>query len=76
MVRHGLQHHLNALHVMTRLVRLGLPRPRALGLARWWEGMVHPLLYPTLRPLIPVCVAAPVRPAVRARHVEPARPCA
>jgi hypothetical protein len=68
MVRHGLQHQLNALHVMTRLMRLGLPRPRALGLARWWEGMVHPLLYPTLRPLIPVCVAAPVRPAVRPRR--------
>jgi hypothetical protein len=50
------------------LVRLGLPRARALGLARWWEGMVHPLLYPTLRPLIPVCVAAPVRPAVRPRR--------
>jgi len=59
MVLHGLQHHLNALHVMTRLVRLGLPRPRALALVRWWERLVHPLLYTALRPLIPVCV--PVR---------------
>jgi hypothetical protein len=68
MVRHGLQHHLNALHVMTRLVRLGLPRPRALALAGWWERAVHPLLYPALHPPIPVCVAAPVRVAVRPRH--------
>jgi hypothetical protein len=68
MVRHGLQHHLNALHVMTRLVHLGLSRPRALALARGWEWVVHPLLYPTLHPLIPVCVPAPVRPAVRPRR--------
>jgi hypothetical protein len=61
MVRHGLQHHLNALHVMARLVRLGLPRPRALGLARRWERVIHPVLYPGRRPLIPVCVTAPVR---------------
>ena len=27
MVLHGLQHHLNALHVMARLVRVGLPGP-------------------------------------------------
>jgi hypothetical protein len=61
MVLHGLQHHLNALHVMARLVRVGLPRPRALALARWWEWVVHPLLYPALRPLIPVRVASPIR---------------
>ncbi len=65
MVRYGLQHHLNALHVMARLVRLGLPRSRALALARWWERVVHPLLYPVLRPLIPVGVASLVRLAVR-----------
>jgi len=68
MVRHGLQHHLNALHVMARLVRLGLPRPRAHTLARWWERVVHPLLYTALRPLIPMRVASPVRLAVRPRH--------
>jgi hypothetical protein len=68
MVLHGFQHHLNALHVMARLVRLGLPRPRALALARWWERVVHPLLYPALRPLIPVCIASPVRLAVRPRR--------
>jgi hypothetical protein len=61
MVRHGLQHHLNALHVMARLRRLGLSRPRAIALARGWEWVVHPLLYPTLHPPIPVCVPAPVR---------------
>ncbi len=68
MVLHGLQHHLNALHVMARLVRLGLPRPRALALAGWWERAVHPLLYPALRPPIPVCVTSPVRPALRPRR--------
>ncbi len=60
MVLHGLQHQLNALHVMARFVRLGFPRPRALALARWWERMVHPWLYPVLNPLIPVCVAIPL----------------
>ena len=68
MILHGLQHHLNALHVMARLVRVGLPRPRALALARWWEQVVHPLLYPALRPLIPVRVASRVRLAVRPRR--------
>lgn len=65
MARHGFQHHLNALHVMARLVRVGIPRLRALALARWWERAVHPLLYPALRPPNPVCVASPVRLAVR-----------
>jgi len=59
MVLRGLQHHLNALHVMARFVRLGLPQPRALALAHWWERLIHPLLYPTLRQLIPVRVASP-----------------
>jgi len=68
MFRHGLQHHLNALHVMARLVRFGLPRPRAHALARWWERVVHPLLYSARHPLIPVCVASPVRLAVRPRR--------
>jgi hypothetical protein len=52
----------------TRLVRLGLPRPRARALAGWWERAVHPPLYPALHPPIPVCVAAPVRVAVRPRR--------
>jgi hypothetical protein len=68
MILHGLQHHLNALHVMARLVRVGIPRPRALALARWWGRVVHPLLYPALRPLIPVRVTSPVRPAGRPRR--------
>jgi hypothetical protein len=46
MLLHSLQHHLNALHIMARLVRLGLPRLQALTLARWWERGVHPMLYP------------------------------
>ena len=60
MVRHGLQHQLNALHVMARLVRLGFPRLRALALARRWERVVHPWLYPVLNPLLLVCVAIPL----------------
>ena len=34
-MRQGLEHHLNALHIMTRLTRLGVSRPRALMVARW-----------------------------------------
>jgi hypothetical protein len=67
MVLYGFQHHLNALHVMTRLVRIGFPRRRALALARWWEPVVHPWLYPAFRPLIPVAVAPPVRLRARPR---------
>ena len=40
-----LQHHFNSLHVMTRLTRLGLSRPRARALARRWEALAHPWLY-------------------------------
>jgi len=68
MFRHGLQHHLNALHVMARLVRFGLPRPRAHTLARWWERAVHPLLYSARHPLIPVCVAPPRAAGGPPRH--------
>lgn len=65
---HDLQHHLNALHVWVRLTRIGLPRPTALTIARWWEQMIHPFLYPAMRPLIPVRVPAPVRLSLRSRH--------
>ena len=44
-MRHHLQHHRNALHVMVALVRFGCPRRRALSLARWWEALAHPWLY-------------------------------
>jgi len=44
-MRSRVQHYLNALHVMSWLVRLGLPRPSARMLARHWEHLVHPLLY-------------------------------
>lgn len=40
-----LQHHLNSLHIMARLTRLGVSRPRALGFARRWEALAHPWLY-------------------------------
>jgi hypothetical protein len=40
-----LQHHLNSLHIMTRLTRLGVPRGRALAWARRWETLAHPWLY-------------------------------
>ncbi len=40
-----LQHHLDGLHSMARLIRMGLPRPRALALARRWEALAHPWLY-------------------------------
>lgn len=68
MFRHGLQHHLNALHVMARLVRLGLPRPRAHALAGWWERVVHPLLYSARRPLLPVHVISLAPLTVRPRR--------
>ena len=40
-----LQHHLNSLHIMARLTRMGVPRRRALGWARRWESLAHPWLY-------------------------------
>ena len=45
MTRHIIQHHLNSLHLLARLVRLGM-RPRtALAVARRWERLTHPWLY-------------------------------
>lgn len=44
-MRQALQHHLNALHVLALLTRLGLSRSRALVLARWWESLAHRWLY-------------------------------
>ncbi len=44
-MRLWLQHHLNALHIMGRLIRLGCTRPRARTAARRWEAIVHPWLY-------------------------------
>jgi hypothetical protein len=58
MLRHALQHHLNALHILGRLVGLGCPRAAALSIARQWERLVHPLLYPSMRRLEPVRVQA------------------
>jgi hypothetical protein len=46
-----LTHHLNALHIMVRLTRLGVSRPHALIVARWWESFVHSWLYGR-RPII------------------------
>ncbi len=44
-MRPWLQHHLNALHLMALVIRLGCPVPRARTLARWWERLTHPWLY-------------------------------
>jgi glycosylphosphatidylinositol transamidase (GPIT) subunit GPI8 len=41
-----LRHHLNALHVMAFLVRLGISRRQALVLAGRWERLSHRWLYP------------------------------
>lgn len=40
-----LQHHLNGLHVMALLVRLGVPRQRARALAGRWERLSRRWLY-------------------------------
>ncbi len=78
MFRHRLQHHLNALHVMARLVHLGLPRPRARALARWWERVIHPVVYraapphPRMRDLPRALVSVPdirTRASVRLREM-------
>jgi hypothetical protein len=37
-----LRYHLNSLRVLTFLARMGFPRPWAMPLARWWEGVRHP----------------------------------
>ncbi len=42
-----LQHHLNALHVLARLIDLGVPCACALYLARQWEVLMHAWLYRT-----------------------------
>lgn len=48
-MRAWLQHHLNALHIMARLVALGIPRSRARRIASRWEFLAHPWLYPVSR---------------------------
>jgi hypothetical protein len=40
-----LQHHLNSLHIMARLTRVGVSRPHARIWARRWESLTHPWLY-------------------------------
>lgn len=40
-----LQHQLNALHLMSLLVRWGVPRSWALAVARRWENVSHSWLY-------------------------------
>jgi hypothetical protein len=67
-MRQVFQHHLNAMHIMARLVRFGLPRPAALVIAQWWEQCMHPLLYGALWKCTQVRVASPVRIAMRPRR--------
>lgn len=40
------QHHLNGLTVYARLRTLCIPKGMARAIARLWDAMVHPLLYP------------------------------
>jgi hypothetical protein len=68
MALRNLRHHLNALHVLARLVQLGIPRSTALVLASAWEQCIHPLLYPTFFGLTQVRVATPVRIDLRPRR--------
>ncbi len=70
MVRHCLQHHLNALHVLALLTRAGLARTAALAVARWWERLVHPLLYRSVRQMALVRVAAPAVRTYRIPHLR------
>jgi hypothetical protein len=65
MIWRHVQHHLNALHVLARLTRLGLSRPHALRLARRWESIAHPWLYGSHAVREPV----PVRISVNRRSV-------
>ncbi len=37
-----IRYRINSLRVLTMLVRIGFPRPWAMALARWWEGVRHP----------------------------------
>lgn len=40
-----LQHHLNCMHLLCRLMTLGVSKTTALRFACLWERYVHPLLY-------------------------------
>ena len=40
-----LQHHLNCMHLLCRLMTLGISKATALRLAHIWERYVHPWLY-------------------------------
>jgi hypothetical protein len=45
MMRRFLRQRLNALSIMDRLIRWGIPRTRARAIGCWWERRVDPLLY-------------------------------
>lgn len=51
---------------MARLVRVGFPRSRAHTIARRWERLIHPLLYPPVYTLSSARVPAPLRLPLRA----------
>ena len=63
-----LRYHLNALHILARLVQLGIPHSMAFALASAWERCVHPLLYPRFCGLTQMRVATPVRLDLRPRR--------
>ncbi len=65
-----LRHRLNALQIMALGVRLGLTPGQARRLARSWERVVHPLLYPPPGRLLPVRAALSGNPARRDPRVR------
>jgi hypothetical protein len=58
-VRWGLQHHLIAMHVYSRLRGL-MPHVLARRLAKVWERLVHPLLYRRFSGANPDSVSVPL----------------
>ncbi len=37
-----IRYRLNSLRVLSFLVRVGFPRPWAMSIARWWDGVRYP----------------------------------
>lgn len=56
-MRQRLQHRLNALHVRCFLLKRGFSPSTSSRLARWWQRLVHPLLYACLLLTLTGCPA-------------------
>ena len=65
-MRQSLQHRCDALHVMPRLVSVGLSLPRARFLAHAWEALTHRWLYASTR-RTPAGAGGPSRQATECR---------